>query len=675
MLDSNKRICYLFSCVFENFNRRNAQKRVNNILNNNISYLHSKEFNDKYYYDGELGAIYSKEKTLFRLWAPTAKQVELIDYNLNKEYPMQSLDRGIWELALYRNCELMQYNYRLHFADGKIETSTDPYSRSLTANSLRSVVVDLFKTNPQNWGETRMPSFSGAAIIYEVHIRDLTIGKNNGITNKGKFLGLTEENTRTTKGNLSGLDYLSNLGVTHVQLLPINDFGTVDECAELGYNAQYNWGYDPLNFNVPEGSYISDPGNPIKRISEPKQMIAAMHKKGLRVIMDVVYNHVYTTLDKLGSQYKSSLEKTVPGYYFRMKKDGSFYDGTGCGNEAASEQPMMRKYIIDSVCYWAKEYRIDGFRFDLMGILDIDTMHAVRAELDKIDPSIIILGEGWDMGTHPRGSEGANQRNIHKLPGIAVFNDWYRNTIKGGNSLNDKGFINGGNNIGFSWALLNNIKGMQHNEYYTYNSPLQSVVYNEAHDNFTLYDQLVRNGYFEEEIIKMHALALCTQYIANGIVFIHGGQEFLRSKKGDQNSYASPDSINEFDYDRVEDYLENYKLFKSLNEFRKKYNFVRLNNYNDINKSYTHDYLPGTIGINNLGYKVSKTIIDENKIEHDAYILINSGNKPLNAPLPKGDYKLIIDGMRVYDNTEMYYSEGYIEVPAMSLILLVDLGS
>lgn len=642
-------------------------------------YLHSKEFNNKYYYDGKLGAIYSTESTTFRVWAPTAIIVELIDYTDNTIINMQKYDRGVWERTLFGDKRGMQYRFRLHFADGKIEDAIDPYAYALTTNSERAVVIDIANTNPDGWISKRMPPFESIvdAIIYEAHIRDLTIGLNNGIKNKGKFLGLAETGTKTSNGNPSGIDYIASLGITHIQLMPIYDFATIDESQNLGYNQQYNWGYDPLNFNVPEGSYCTDTDNPENRTLELKQLINELHKHGIRVIMDVAYNHVFntknTTIANNSRLFKSALERTVPGYYFRMKNDGSFYDGTFCGNETASEQAMMRKYIVDSVCFWAKEYNIDGFRFDLMGIHDIDTIRAIRKALDSIDTSIIMLGEAWNMGNHPKGVLGANQQNIKYVDRVAVFNDWYRNTIKGNNDLSTKGFINNGDNIDNTWSLLNNIKGMQHNNRYTFASPEQSVIYNEAHDNYTLYDHLLKSGVALNEVIQRHALATATQYMSNGAIFIHAGQETLRTKQGDHNSYSSPDSINELDYDRVSMYTENFEFFKKLNVFRKKYGFMRMRCYKNINESYIHNYKAdaNTVDINKLGYKITNAFALNNQAIN-AYIFFNSSTSKWIAPLESGEYNIMIKGLQVYDTFVPMHSNGHITVPALSMLLICN---
>lgn len=543
-------------------------------------------FDEQYSYDGPLGAQYSSSHTTLRLWAPTATAVETVIYSNDAEetQAMERCDRGVWELTLPSDRAGTHYNYRLTFPDGSFAESTDPYARAVTANGARTVVVD-----PEiGDAGTRMLPFSSPldAIIYEAHIRDLTIAPDNGIANKGKFLGLTETGTRTSNGNLSGLDYLTSLGITHVQLLPIYDFGSVDELGDLSFNAQYNWGYDPVNYNVPEGSYATNPADPMSRITELKTLVRTLHDNGLRVVMDVVYNHVYST-------DSSPLEKTVPGYFFRKDDDGNFCDATACGSETASERAMVRRYIVDSVTYWARTYNLDGFRFDLMGIHDVATMNAVREALNEIDPSIIVIGEGWDMGNHPEGVQPANYFNASAMPGIAHFNDEFRDAMKG--RVFDPeapGFVSGADTEKSALAIYTSITGAQGVRDFA--SPAQSVIYNEAHDNHTMFDKLALTlpGASDVELLTRHMLATAIQYLANGIIFIHAGQELLRTKGGLDNSFASPDEVNFFDYDRAATFARSLELFRALNRWRRTHvagsseAWMKVDSYADIEERY-----------------------------------------------------------------------------------------
>ena len=551
-------------------------------------FVRSNDFDNYFSYDGELGALYEKEGTLLRVWTPTAKSVEVWIYaddsfkGPSTKIEMVQKPKGIFEAYLPGDQHGTIYVYKILFLNNRESISVDPYARATTVNGMKSVIADLNRTNPDGWGE-RLPAFGlpEEAIIYELHIRDFSISETSGIVNKGKFLGLTEKNTQNASGRKTGLDYLIDLGITHIQILPMFDYATVDE-ANLT-EPQYNWGYDPLNYNVPEGSYSTDPFDPFNRIFELKQMIRTLHENGLRVIMDVVYNHVYDPKDQ-------ALERTVPGYFYRYNADGSLANGTGVGNDTASERHMMRKYIIDSVKYWAKEYHLDGFRFDLMGIHDSVTMNAIREALDKIDPSIIIIGEGWEMSTPLPEDLKASQRNAQAMPRIAHFNDSIRVALKGSDfgDEKDRGFISGKNYL--EDLLLRNIKGAMHlSSHSSYVDPEQVIQYVEAHDNLTLYDKLLRSNPddSEEVRIKRHTLATSIVLLSQGVPFIHGGQEFLRTKAGVANSYQSPDEINQFEWERVTTYQESVAYVKGLIALRKSEYLFRLHTHEEIDTHFT----------------------------------------------------------------------------------------
>ena len=381
------------------------------------------DLDNLYFYEGaDLGSTYSETQTSFKLWAPTADEIRLVTYinwndSIGKEIPMIKSEKGTWIATLLGNKHGLLYNYKVRIGDIWNE-ATDPYCFSVSANGGKSAVIDLKSTNPDGWDEFSRPILKSStdAIIYELHVRDLSIHPNSGIRNKGKFLGLAETETKGPRNTLTGLSHIKDLGVTHVELLPIFDYGSIDETSSA---PKFNWGYDPENYNSPEGSYATDPFNPFIRIIELKTAIRALHNNNLGIIMDVVYNHMFI-------EASSNFNKIVPGYYFRYDKNGDLANESGCGNVTASEHKMMRKFIVDSVIYWAKEYKLDGFRFDLMGLLDIETMNQVRNELNKIDPTLIIIGEGWDMGNTLPAEEKANQRNVNKMPNIGFFNDTIR---------------------------------------------------------------------------------------------------------------------------------------------------------------------------------------------------------------------------------------------------------
>lgn len=599
---------------------------------------HDSIFVERNYYPGKLGALYSKELTEFKLWAPTASQVELLIYDGYYGVVKESIvmkrtsDDKIFSHIIEGDQHGLTYRYRLTFFDGTVNTSNDPYAKAVTVNGQRSVVVDLSRTNPDNWGE-RMPALKdiNKSIIYELHLRDFTIDAQSGVTHKGKFLGAIETNTTNPKGSPTGIDYLKELGVTHIEFLPLFDYQTVDETAEN--QLDYNWGYDPQNYGAPEGSYSTNPYDPFVRIKEMKQMIQAFHDAGLRVIMDVVYNHVYEVDDH-------SFHLTVPGYFFRYNDSGQFTNGTGVGNDTASERYMMRKYIVDSVSYWAKEYHIDGFRFDLMGIHDTTTMNTVRKALDEIDPSILLFGEGWDLYTPLSKNKVANHNNAVFMPRIGQFNDGLREALKGNDfEATARGFING------AWHMeqqvaQNVLAGV---DFGSYNDPQQVIQYVEAHDNFTLYDKLrAADPDIDETIIeKRHELATTIILLSQGIPFLHAGQEFLRTKQGVRDSYNKPDKINKIDWSRQDKYRESVELVKNLIQLRQEELLFHLSSYEEIKERVVvtrADYQIVQLTYKGDGYKL--------------FVTFNAQDNMLNVPLEKGEYIKKVYNRRVYLDDE-----------------------
>ena len=526
----------------------------------------SPAFAEKYTYTGDdLGATYSKEKTAFRLWAPTAKSVTLITYssaesNSSVTYPMKSDVKGTWVAEIAGNQDGLVYTYKVE-VDGDTNEVIDPYARAATINGKRGVVVDLDSTDPKNWKSDK-PKFSGVptdAVIYELHVRDLSMDSSAPFpkTARGKFTAFNYPNLKGKSGQVVGLAAIKDLGITHVQLLPIYDFASIDES-----NPDFNWGYDPLNYNVVEGSYSTDPTNPKLRITELKSAIQSMHDQNIRVIMDVVYNHVYNA-----ATFSQNL--IVPGYWFRTDSSGSLTNGSGCGNDVASERPMVSKFIVDSVKYWASEFNLSGFRFDLMGLIDIPTMQKVSAELSAIDPSIIVLGEGWSMGTLPNSLK-ASQSNIDQLPKISVFNDQIRDGIKGSVfSSTEPGWATGSysRSSDVKAGIVGNtgiVQTIRFNFYTT--TPGQSVNYVEAHDNNTLQDKILfSTGKVPASTIsKLHRLAGSIPILAQGLPFIHAGQEFQRSKSGDSNSYQSGDFVNSLKWGLVKSNAVTRNYYKGL---------------------------------------------------------------------------------------------------------------
>ncbi len=617
------------------------------------------EFEQTFAFDGQLGVNYSPESTIFRVWSPVAIKVELIifnDFNNNEKerHIMSTISPGVFEKEVLGDLDETAYLYALTYPDGQVVESMDPYATAATVNGERAVVVNLANTNPENWA--RMEPFSATtdAVIYEAHIRDFTISADSGAKNKGKFLGMIEKETKTPAGHTTGLDYLKELGITHLQLLPMFDFYTVDERNPA---SSYNWGYDPLNFNVPEGSYATNPYEPKTRIMEMKQMIQGLHDAGIRVIMDVVYNHVY----KIENH---SFSNTAPGYFFRRYEDGSLSDGTGVGNDLASERVMARKYIVDSVKYWAQEFNLDGFRFDLMGIHDVETMNEVREALNEIDPSMIILGEGWELNTNLPAEEKATQKNADRLPGIGFFNDALRLAVKGSdmNGGADTGFISG-KAYQEQWIAINQQGGTYYPEdMATYRSPDQLIQYVEAHDNHTLYDKLQVSMPADSERTRLqrHLLASSLVLLSQGVPFIHAGQEFFRTKKGDANSYQSPDEINLMDWTRKDAYPEAVAYLKGLIALRKSEPLFRMRTTEAITKHMEvlkADY-----------YQIIWQLEDQDRLY---YVCFNGNGDPAQFEVEEADYQVLVhDGIVTLTNPPVWEKQSTITIEGFSTTVI-----
>lgn len=628
--------------------------------------IRSEEFDNSFYYGGnDLGNIYTPQHTKFRLWAPTASEAKLVTYNkwsdkIGTEINMQQGEKGTWITELKGNQKGLFYTYKVKIGD-KWTEAVDPYVRAASVNGDKGAVVDLEETNPKNWKVNKKPKFKNPedAIIYELHVRDLSIQPESGIKHKGKYLGVTEKGTKGPEGVKTGLDYIKDLGVTHVQFLPIFDYASVNE--ETLNEPQYNWGYDPKNFNVPEGSYSTNPYEPTVRITELKQMIQTLHDNNLRVVMDVVYNHMYNAAE-------SNFHKLVPGYYYRYNEDGTFANGTGVGNDTASERKMMRKFMVDSVTYWAKEYNLDGFRFDLMGIHDYETMNEIRKGVNQIDPSIILHGEGWDLNTPLAAELKANQKNAEKMKGIAHFNDNIRDGLKGSVFEDtDNGFVNGKQNMedrikkGITAGIDYDTNSS------TYQDPEQVLTYVEAHDNHTLWDklELTNSGDSEEVRKQMHKLSSSILLTSQGIPFLHAGQEFMRTKYGDHNSYKSTDSINQMDWLRRAAYNNEVEYMKGLIDLRKKYPAFRMTSAEQIKKDISFIDAPKNVVAYTIDGKGN-----ENKTEY--FMVAHNGNREaVDITLPsKGPWKVLVDGKQAGSKTLYVVHDNKIKVPALSSFVL-----
>ena len=549
------------------------------------------------YKGADLGLTYSSKSSLFRIWAPTAEKAQIIFYNAGDGgestgfLDMKKDPNGTWSTKVTGDIKGKFYVFKVQVNGKWLNEVPDPYAKAVGVNGKRAMVVDLKETNPVGWEKDKSPVFKNKtdAILYELHIRDASIAENSGIKNKGKYLGLTETGTKNAEGLSTGLDHIKELGVTHVHLLPCFDFYSLDESQPD--KAQYNWGYDPLNYNTPEGSFSTNPFDGAIRIKEFKQMVQAFHHNGLRVIMDVVYNHTRLTEN-------SYFNQLVPGYYYRQTKDGKFSNATACGNETASERFMMRKFMLESVLYWVKEYHIDGFRFDLMGVHDIETMNLISKELHKIKPDILLYGEGWTAGSSPwPDSLRAIKKNAYKLDRIAVFSDDIRDGIKGSVFEHaDKGFASGkpGMEESIKFGIVASCKHPQVD--YTkvkYSKapyaaqPWNTITYCECHDNHVLWDKLVISAKdaTESERREMDKLAISIVLTSQGISFLHAGTEFLRTKKGVENSFESPDSINAIDWSLKTKNKDVFDYVKALIKMRKDHPAFRMTKANQISEN------------------------------------------------------------------------------------------
>ncbi|WP_416827747.1 type I pullulanase [Ectobacillus polymachus] len=566
-----------YECKVETSLEMGETYRVVDERNNEIdlqigAVIRTQAFDNTYYYDGnDLGVTFTLEKTICKVWAPTATKAKVRFYDLSgyKENEMIREQNGVWRAEIVGNCEGAYYTICVYI-NHQWREAIDPYAKAVSSNGVYGIIIDLEKTRVKKEELALPPCPLSDAIIYEAHIRDFTNHPESGVVCKGKYKGLTEERTKGLDGSSTGLAYLKELGITHLELLPFNDFAGVDE---LLPQTSYNWGYNPLHYNVPEGSYASDADNPYARILEVKRMIQTLHKHGIRVIMDVVYNHVYI-------RETSSFELLVPGYYFRHDKDGMPSNGTGVGNDIASERKMVRKFIKDSVLYWLEEYEVDGFRFDLMGILDIETMNEIRNEINRIKKDVMLLGEGWDMDTPLAQDQKATLRNAAQMPNIAQFNDAFRDTVKGSTfNLYDRGYAFGSSaNVEYMKTFIAGSIPIEIDKLSPFLEPYQTINYVESHDNATMWDKLkVSNKDDSEDIRKRrHRLATTITLLSQGIPFLHAGQEFFRTKKGIENSYNSPDYINQIDWERKEANLHHVEYIKGMIAIRKKHGAFRL---------------------------------------------------------------------------------------------------
>lgn len=636
-------------------------------------YYSTEEFESKYTYTGnDLGSTWTKEATSFRLWAPTAEAVSVLIYgggaasntNLLQTVEMTADVNGTWVAKVDGDWNGKFYIYEVTLEGQKVK-ACDPYAKATGINGERAMIIDLDSTNPEGWNEDKNPNADltiNDAIIYELHIRDLGSDASSGIENVGKFLSLTEHGTTTPNGVKTGIDHIKDLGITHLHILPMYDYGSVDE---MGSGNQFNWGYDPKNYNVPEGSYSTNPYDGAVRVNEAKQMVQSLHNDGISVVMDVVYNHVYDA----GS---FCFNKIVPGYFSRINENGSYSNGSGCGNDTASERAMVKKYIVDSVVYWADEYHIDGFRFDLVGLIDTITINEIIEEVHKIRPDVIFYGEGWEMSTDvtKEGYDMTTQTNSQKVPGFAFFNDTIRDALKGSVfEETGKGYVQGA--IGYADTIKQCFYGLAR----WCKSPAQTINYASCHDNNTLWDRLQasRKDASKEDLIKMNNLTAAIYMLAQGTPFIHAGEEMLRTKVNEDgsfnhNSYNSTDEVNSIKWGTLEDatYMDVVDYYKGLIEFRKAHAALRLTTAEDVAAHMTTiKDTPAEVN----GFVITGGMDGENA---DAIcVIFNPNPEAAKVTLPEGEWNIYINGADA-GTEKLGTASGEISVDGISAMVLVQ---
>ncbi|KLO23873.1 type I pullulanase [Marinitoga sp. 1155] len=632
---------------------------MRNILNN-------------FYYNGDdLGITYTDNYTIFKVWSPVSKSAEVLLYNdyksqkADKTYQMKKAKNGVWSIKVSGNLKGKFYKYRF-YSYGKYRETVDPYSIAVSVNSEKSAIIDLNDTNPKNWDNDIKPPFINPedAIIYEIHVKDFTINKNSGVDEKyrGKYLGLVQENTQTPDGIKTGLSHLKELGVTHVHIMPIQDIYFIDETK---FKEQYGWGYDPKLYNVPDGFYSINPFDPNSRIKEVKEMVKKLHENGIRVILDVVYNH--TAVVGEGSAF----DQTVPYYYYRTDDAGRYTNGSGVGNEIATERPMVRKFIVDSVKYWVKEYHIDGFRFDLMGLIDKKTMNEISTELHKIDPSILLYGEPWTGGGPLLFGKG-DQKNMH----IAMFNDDVRNAIRGSVfNAKIKGFGLGslGKELKIKRGVVGSIEYDSRIRLWT-DDPEETINYVSNHDNHTLWDKnALALGYqpwkeplpekIEEKLKKAQKFSNAIILTSQGIPFLHGGVDFARTKMGNDNPY-NKELPNIIDWSRKEKYYDIFEYYKGLIELRKAHPAFRMTDKNMIKNNIKFLETPKK--------RMVAFLIKDNANGDEwknILIIYNANSSKIKFNLPSGIWNVVVNDKKA-GNTVIKTVENSITLQALSAYVL-----
>ena len=613
--------------------------------------------------------VYSGDKTEFSVWSPKAEAARLLLYRSAQDIAafmtcdMKKSKGGLWKVTVREDLKGAFYTFQVMMNGQWLDETAGIAAKAVGVNGWRGAVIDWSETDPEGWAEDRSPEIKPSDIIvYELQHRDFSIHANSGIVNKGKFLALTEQGTVNPDGLSTGIDHLKELGVTYIQLLPSTDFATIDE-TRLEDN-QYNWGYEPLNYNAVEGSFSTDPYNPVTRIKEFKQMVQALHAAGFRVILDVVYNHT-TTASTTG------FERTMPGYFFRMREDGSFFNGSGCGNETASEREMFRKYMIESLEWWMKEYHIDGFRFDLMAIHDIETMNQISGRLHAIDPNVVIYGEGWAaMGPAYPSDQIALKVNTYMLDKVGAFSDNIRDAVRGPLGCENAGFMDGvaGNKANVEFGIAGGVEHPQVSVERWTSNPLQHVSYVSCHDDHCLRDRLeVATKASEAERLKMVKLAQTAVYTSQGIPFIFNGEELYRHKQGVKNSYNQPDSINAIDWTYKTTYKDLVDYYAALAAIRHAHPGFCLGDADLVREKLEFievaDPCVVAFRIKDLeGIDSAKSLT----------VLLNGSKKAVKVAIPQGEYVVLAQNGEADAEGLGAYSGSYISAPATSATILAE---
>lgn len=636
---------------------------------------------DKYpsYYGSDLELVYTPEQSVFTLWAPSADRVRLNLYasgeggDPEEQVEMEKAGYGTWRVHIDRDLKGSFYTFQIEKSGKWLNETPGIWAKAVGINGNRAAVIDWNETNPDGWESDRSPELKmySDIILYELHHRDFSIAPDSGIENKGKFLALTETGTKTPEGEATGLDHLKELGVTHIHILPSFDFATVDE-TRLDEN-HYNWGYDPKNYNVPDGSYSTDPANPVVRIREFKEMVKSLHQNGFRIVLDVVYNHTAST-------DHSNFDLTVPGYFYRQNADGSYSNASGCGNETASEREMVRHYIIESVKFWAREYHIDGFRFDLMGIHDIETMNRLRSELLEIDPTIFVYGEGWVAADSPLPFEQrAVKENVGQMEGIGVFNDEFRDGLKGSTfDEQEPGYASGNINGHFEPVKYGIVGGTDHpqvdyggllycNAPYA-GAPSQMINFVSCHDGYTLVDKLklsVQGDHAADELIPIDKLVHTVLLTAQGIPFIRSGEEIMQDKQGEPNSYKSPDSINRIDWSLKAKNREVFDFIRGLIALRKAHPAFRIPTVEGL-QQWLRFMDTGDSGV--IAYTLGEYA---NNDEWKEILVAYNGNRhEVEIGIPEGEWNVVCRNGQIDPEGKDRLPGGSVKIAASSALIL-----